>query len=74
VKTHLFAKRDDEKHLSFKSKIVIYISKSLELMNMDLFGYVKTTIFLGTYFVLVMVDDYSRYIWIFFLTLNSQSF
>ena len=41
---------------------------------MDLFGPSRTKSFGGNYYALVIVDDYSRYTWTFFLTLKSEAF
>ena len=59
---------------SFHSKNVISTSKPLELLHMDLFGSSRTKSFGGNYYVLVIVDDYSRYTLTFFLTLKSDAF
>jgi len=59
---------------SFHSKNVISTSKSLELLHMDLFGPSRTKNFGRNYYALVIVDDYSRYTWTFFLTLKSEAF
>ena len=59
---------------SFHSKNIISTSKPLELLHMDLFGPSRTKSFGGNYYALVIVDDYSRYTWTFFLTLKSEAF
>ena len=59
---------------SFHSKKLISTSKPLELLHMDLFGPSRTKSFGGNYYALVIVDDYSRYTWTFFLTLKSEAF
>ena len=59
---------------SFHSKNVISTSKPLEILYMDLFGPSRTKRFGGNYYALVIVDDYSRYTWTFFLTLKSEAF
>jgi len=41
---------------------------------MDMFGPSRTKSFGGNYYALVIVDDYSRYTWTFFLTLKSEAF
>ena len=51
---------------SFKSKNVIYISKPL--------GPSWTKCFGGNYYALVIIGDYSRYTWTFFLTFKSETF
>jgi len=59
---------------SFHSKNVISTSKPLELLHMDLFGPSRIKSFGGNYYALIIVDDYSRYTWTFFLTLKSKAF
>ena len=59
---------------SFKSKNVISTSKPLELLHLDLFGPSRIKSFGGNYYGLVIVDDYSRYTWTFFLTMKSEAF
>jgi len=39
--------------------------RPLELIQMDLFGPIKTKSLSGNCFVLVLVDDFSRFTWIF---------
>jgi len=53
-------KRKKIKH-SFKLKIIIFTSKPLELLHMDLFGPSRTMSLGGNYYALVVVDDFSRY-------------
>jgi len=62
------------KKSSFHSKNVISTSKPLELLHMDLFGPSRTKSFGGNYYALIIVDDYSRYTWTFFLTLKCEAF
>jgi hypothetical protein len=42
-------------------------SRPLELLHMDLFGPTSYTIVRGIIYCLMIVDDYSRYTWVFFL-------
>ena len=41
---------------------------------MDLFGPSRTMSFEGNYYVLIIVDDYSRYTWTLFLTHKNDAF
>jgi len=41
---------------------------------MDLFGPSRIKSYGGNYYALVIVDDYSRFTWTFFLTLKSEAF
>ncbi|GJX59012.1 retrovirus-related pol polyprotein from transposon TNT 1-94, partial [Tanacetum coccineum] len=50
-----------------KSKTAFALKKPLYLLHMDLFGLVRVESINGKRYVLVVVDDYSRYTWVFFL-------
>ncbi|KAJ9557467.1 hypothetical protein OSB04_012081 [Centaurea solstitialis] len=52
---------------SFKSKQISSISSPLQLLHMDLFGPVNVQSIGGKKYTLVIVDEYSRYTWVFFL-------
>ena len=52
----------------FKSKNIVSTSRPLQLLHMDLFGPFRTSSFGGKYYCLVIVDDFSRYTWVIFLT------
>ena len=41
---------------------------------MDLFGPTKTKSLKGNCFVFILVDDFSRFIWVFFLEHKDQAF
>ncbi|KAJ9557079.1 hypothetical protein OSB04_011693 [Centaurea solstitialis] len=58
---------------SFKSKQVSTISSPLHLLHMDLFGPVNTQSIGGKRYTLVIVDEYSRYTWVFFLKSKSDA-
>jgi transposase InsO family protein len=49
------------------SKNVMTISRPLDLLHMDLFGTVAYLSIGGSKYVLVVVDDFSRFTWVFFL-------
>ena len=59
---------------SFDKKKEISTRKPLELLHMDLFGPNRVASLGGKYFCLVIVDDYSRYTWVFFLSQKSDTF
>ncbi|KAI3715526.1 hypothetical protein L6452_22511 [Arctium lappa] len=61
------------KRSSFKSKSESSISSALELLYMDLCGPMRTTSINGKKYVLVMIDDYSRYTWLEFLRNKSDA-
>jgi transposase InsO family protein len=47
--------------------------RSLELLHMDLFGPIAYISISGSKYCLVIVDDYSRFTWVFFLQEKSQT-
>ena len=49
-------------------------SKAFELMHMDLFGPTTYTSIGGNEYGFVIVDDFTRYTWIFFLGDKSETF
>ena len=52
---------------SFKSKNVVTTSRTLELLHMDLLGPTRTTSLGGKRYALVIIDDFSRYGYIYLL-------
>ena len=62
------------KKSSFQRKISISTTRALELLHMDLFG-LSSTLSLGEKaYYFVIVDDYSRFTWIFFLAHKNKTF
>ena len=55
-------------------KSMIYTSKAFELLHTDLFGPTQYTCIGGNKYGFVIVDDYTRYTWIFFLVDKSDVF
>ena len=53
---------------SFKNKNLISTSRPLELLHMDLFGPSRTPSLGEKSYTYVIVDDFSRYTWVFFLS------
>ena len=51
----------------------IYSSRILELLHMDLFGPPPKDSLGGKKYCLVIVDDYSRYTWVYFLKAKSET-
>ena len=49
-------------------------SKAFELLHMDLFGPTKYTSIGGNKYGFVIVDDFTRYTWVFFLVDKSDVF
>ncbi|KAJ9542460.1 hypothetical protein OSB04_028966 [Centaurea solstitialis] len=58
---------------SFKSKQISSISSHLQLLHMDLFGPVNVQSIAGKKYTLVIVDEYSRYTWVFFFRSKSDA-
>jgi len=59
---------------TFKPLNVISTSKPLELLHMDLFGPSRTMSLGGNYYDLVIVDDYSRFTWTFFIAAKDETY
>jgi len=59
---------------SFQIKNVVSSLKPLELLHMDLFRPSRTMSLGGNYYALVIVDDFSRFIWTLFLKSKSDAF
>nr|GEX83119.1 ribonuclease H-like domain-containing protein [Tanacetum cinerariifolium] len=59
------------KRSSFKSKVVPHSKGSLNLLHMDLCGPMRVASINGKKYILVIVDDYSRYTWTLFLRTSS---
>ena len=59
---------------SFKNKNFISTSKPLELLHMYLFGLSRTPSLGGRSYAYVIVDDFSRYTWILFLSQKNEAF
>ncbi|GKF82371.1 retrovirus-related pol polyprotein from transposon TNT 1-94 [Tanacetum coccineum] len=58
---------------SFKTKRLFSINKSLHLLHMDLFRHVKPQTISHNKYTLVIVDEYSRYTWVFCLKKKSDA-
>ena len=59
---------------SFKNKNFISTSRPLELSHMDLFGPSRTPSLGGKSYAYVIVDDFSRYTWVLFLSQKNEAF
>ncbi|XP_075098897.1 uncharacterized protein LOC142175799 [Nicotiana tabacum] len=53
---------------SFKFKNIVSTSKPLQLLHMDLFGLTRTASISGRKYAFVIVDDFSRFTWVMFLS------
>ncbi|GJT44021.1 retrovirus-related pol polyprotein from transposon TNT 1-94 [Tanacetum coccineum] len=58
---------------SFKTKRSFSINKCLHLLHMDLFGPIKPQSISHNKYTLVIVDEYSRYTWVFCLKKKSDA-
>ena len=54
-------------------KNIMTTDRPLELLHMDLFGLIAYISIGGSKYCLVIVDDYSRFTWVFFLQEKSQT-
>ncbi|KAI3707671.1 hypothetical protein L6452_26300 [Arctium lappa] len=61
------------KRSSHKLKMLSNCTKCLELIHMDLYGPMRTQSINGKKYILVMVDEYSRYTWLEFLRQKSEA-
>jgi hypothetical protein len=52
----------------------VMTERPCELLHMDLVGPVRVRSAGGKWYVLVVVDDYSRYVWVFFLEDKGETF
>jgi hypothetical protein len=52
----------------------VMIERPCELFHMDLVGLARVCSAGGKWYVLVIVDDYSRYAWVFFLVDKGETF
>ena len=61
------------KRASHKSKSITSITQPLQLIHMDLFGPVNVLSLSRKKYALVMVDDFSRYTWVKFLSTKNEA-
>ncbi|GJR50870.1 zf-CCHC domain-containing protein [Tanacetum coccineum] len=61
-------------HASHKAKNIVSMTRSLELLYMDLFGPSAVRSYGGNWYTLVIVDDYSGYTWTRFLKDKTEAF
>ena len=66
--------RGKQTRSTFKPKHVVSTSKSFDLVHMDLFGPIRTLSLNGKRFSLVIVDDYSKFSWVFFIFHKNEAF
>ncbi|GJS37308.1 retrovirus-related pol polyprotein from transposon TNT 1-94 [Tanacetum coccineum] len=61
------------KRSSFKTKVVPSLKGRLNLLHMDLCGPMRVESINGKKYILVIVDDYSRYTWTLFLRSKNET-
>ncbi|GJU95419.1 retrovirus-related pol polyprotein from transposon TNT 1-94 [Tanacetum coccineum] len=61
-------------HASHKAKNIVSTTRCLELLHMNIFGPFAVRSYGGNRYTLVIVDDYSRYIWTTFLKDKTKAF
>nr|GEW47709.1 retrovirus-related Pol polyprotein from transposon TNT 1-94 [Tanacetum cinerariifolium] len=75
VKDHLCSSCElgKAKRMSFHTKITPSSKRRLQLLHMDLCGPMRVASINGKRYVLVIVDDYSRYTWTHFLRFKDET-
>nr|GEX95460.1 hypothetical protein [Tanacetum cinerariifolium] len=75
VKDHLCSSCElgKAKRKSFHTKIIPSLKRRLQLLHMDLCGPMRVASINGKRFVLVIVDDYSKYTWTHFLRSKDET-
>ncbi|GJZ81570.1 putative ribonuclease H-like domain-containing protein, partial [Tanacetum coccineum] len=58
---------------SYKTKLVKSISKPLHMLHMDLFGPTNVKCLMKNSYCLVVIDDFSRFSWVFFLATKDET-
>ena len=66
--------KEKQSKSSFKLKNIVYTSRPLELIHMDLFGPTRVASLGGMHYAYVLVNDYSRYTWVYFLAHKNDAF
>ncbi|GJT11820.1 putative ribonuclease H-like domain-containing protein [Tanacetum coccineum] len=56
-----------------KSKLVTSVSQPLQILHMDLFGPTFVKSIMGKAYCLVVIDDYNKFSWVFFLAKNDET-
>nr|GFB85311.1 retrovirus-related Pol polyprotein from transposon TNT 1-94 [Tanacetum cinerariifolium] len=75
IKDHLcsYCELGKAKRKSFHSKLTLISKRRLHLLHMDLCGPIRVASINGKRYVLVIVDDYSRYTWTHFLRSKDET-
>ena len=59
---------------AFPKQTSCHATKALELAHMDLCGLMQTVSLGGSLYFMLLVDEYSRFCWLFFLHQKSEAF
>nr|GEY56502.1 hypothetical protein [Tanacetum cinerariifolium] len=73
VKVEYLEKKGKQHKASYKAKLVNSISKPLHMLHMDLFGLTNVKSLMKKSYCLVIIDDFSRFSWIFFLATKDEN-
>ncbi|GJR03226.1 retrovirus-related pol polyprotein from transposon TNT 1-94 [Tanacetum coccineum] len=75
IKDHLCSacEQGKSKKASLPPKLVPSTESKLELLRMDLCGPMRVASINGKKYILVIVDDYSRYTWVYFLRTKDEA-
>nr|GEY47230.1 retrovirus-related Pol polyprotein from transposon TNT 1-94 [Tanacetum cinerariifolium] len=75
AKEHLFpsCEQGESKRASHPPKLVLNSKQRLHLLHMDLCGPMRVASINGKWYVLVVVDDYSRYTWVHILRTKDET-
>ncbi|GJY11431.1 retrovirus-related pol polyprotein from transposon TNT 1-94 [Tanacetum coccineum] len=69
----LACEQGKSKKASLPPKLVPSTESKLELLHMDLCGLMRVASINGKKYILVIVDDYSRYTWVYFLRTKDEA-
>ncbi|GKF24436.1 putative ribonuclease H-like domain-containing protein, partial [Tanacetum coccineum] len=71
--TYVACLKGKQHRASCKSKVLNPITKPLFILHMDLFGLTFVSSLMHKKYCLVVTDDYSRFTWVFFLTIKDKT-
>ncbi|GJS56389.1 retrovirus-related pol polyprotein from transposon TNT 1-94 [Tanacetum coccineum] len=66
-------KQRKSKKATLKSKLVLSTHSKLEMTHMDLCGLMRIENINGKRYILIIVDDYSHYTWVYFLCIKNEA-
>nr|GEW92378.1 hypothetical protein [Tanacetum cinerariifolium] len=71
--TYVACLKGKQHKVSFKSKLQNSISQPLFMLHMDLFGPTSMSSIMHKKYCLVVIDDFSRFTWVFFLATKNDT-